>query len=132
MPLSSDDLSTFLPLFEAIQFEFETLEAKRAPSGIGRIKGSLRTYYATLKILEDQLRKRDPKKTDEGDVSWIVTGLVTALDDKWVQDEFKGVTLTAPDQSLLDRLSLAHPGEPMGFDQGIDLLVAGLRAILAA
>ena len=95
-----------------------------------RVKGSLRTYHATLKTIHNALQSREPKPGDEVDIRNMVVSLRDLIDDKWVQDQMKGEELDAPDQALLERLELAVPS-PVTYDKAIDLLVAGLRAVLA-
>jgi len=116
---------------EAMQTQFDSMPEEAPPSAVARIKGSLRNYYATLKTIEAALELREVKPGDEKDMGWICTALIGLIEDKWIQDQMAGTVVEAPDNALLERLNLTRPGDPITYDKAIDLLVAGLRAILA-
>jgi hypothetical protein len=131
MPISSEAVSAYLPLMEGIQNQFDMMPDELPPSAIARIKGALRNYVATLKTIQAALEQREAKPGDEKDVNWIVTCLIALVEDKWVSDQMKGTEVAVPDASLLQKLDLGHPTDPITYDKIIDLLVAGLRAMLA-
>ncbi len=130
MPISSEAVSAYLPLMEGIQNQFEMMPEELPPSASARIKGALRNYVATLKTIQAALEQREARPGDEKDVNWIVTCLIALIEDKWVSDQMKGTPVAVPDANLLQKLDLAHPTDPITYDKVIDLLVAGLRAML--
>ncbi len=132
MPLSAETLSAFLPLMEDVSGQFELMPEEAPPSASAWIKGALRTYLGTLKTIQAALEQREPKAGDQKDIEWIVVCLGALLQEKWVQDQMKGTPMNAPDAKLLEKLDLPQPADPATYDKIIDLLVAGLRAILAA
>ena len=132
MPLSAETLSAFLPLMEDVSGQFELMPEEAPPSASAWIKGALRTYLGTLKTIQAALEQREPKAGDHKDIEWIVVCLGALLQEKWVQDQMKGTPMNAPDAKLLEKLDLPQPADPATYDKIIDLLVAGLRAILAA
>lgn len=132
MPLSAETLSAFLPLMEDVSGQFELMPEEAPPSASAWIKGALRTYLGTLKTIQAALEQREPKAGDQKDIEWIVVCLGALLQEKWVQDQMKGTLMKAPDAKLLEKLDLPQPADPATYDKIIDLLVAGLRAILAA
>ena len=130
MPLSAETLSAFLPLMEDVSGQFELMPEEAPPSASAWIKGALRTYLGTLKTIQAALEQREPKAGDQKDIEWIVVCLGALLQEKWVQDQMKGTPMNAPDAKLLEKLDLPQPADPATYDKIIDLLVAGLRAIL--
>ncbi len=130
MPLSAETLSAFLPLMEDVSGQFELMPEEAPPSASAWIKGALRTYLGTLKTIQAALEQREPKAGDQKDIEWIVVCLGALLQEKWVQDQMKGTPMNAPDAKLLEKLDLPQPADPVTYDKIIDLLVAGLRAIL--
>jgi hypothetical protein len=117
---------------EAMQTQFDSMPEEAPPSAVARIKGALRTYHATLKTIQAALEQREPKPGDEKDMGWICTAMIALIEDKWIQDQMAGTVVAAPDAALLQRLDLTRPDDPVTYDKAIDLLVAGLRAVLAA
>ena len=132
MTVSSETLSAFLPLLENVSGQFELMPEEAPPSASAWIKGALRTYLGTLKVIQAALEQREPKAGDQKDIEWIAVCLGAILQEKWVQDQMKGTPMNAPDAKLLEKLDLPKPADPVTYDKIIDLLVAGLRTILAA
>lgn len=132
MPISSETLSAFLPVLEDVSGQFELMPQEAPPSASAWIKGALRTYLGTLKTIQAALEQREPKAGDQKDIEWIVVCLGAILQEKWVQDQMKGTPMTSPTAKSLEKLNLTPPADPVTYDKLIDLMVAGLRAILAA
>lgn len=132
MPIRSESLSAVLPILEDVAGQFELMPEEAPPSASAWIKGALRTYLGILKTIQVALEQREPKAGDQKDIESIVVCLGAIMQEKWVQDQMKGAPMNSPDAKLLEKLELPQPADPVTYDKIIDLLVAGLRTILAA
>ena len=127
--MTTDKIDAFLALIRELKAVFDGLVEPVAPSGAGRMKGTLRNAEATLVAMREALTKREPNAKDVADILWLRNGFVAVGDDKWVTDQLASASLSVPDQSVYEAAGLETPAQPQTLAIVLQTLAQGLEAL---